>query len=746
MPKKIYLRLLQGGLIASLLIVFAVFADMLFPFITPKQLIFNILMEVLFAFWLIFILRYPEYRPKRSYITYGLIAYFLAILASCAVSVDINLSFWGDAERMLGFFHLFHFFIFYLILISVFRSWKEWQALLLSSVLVATVVSAKGLWGGNVYSSIGNTTYVSGYLIFNLFFSLLLFFRSKRGLLHWLYLLPVGIMLAEFWSCHTSGAIIGLFFSLLLMFFLLGLFHKNRSLRRASLLISVVAVLGVVILFSQYQAAWFQNSFLKNLTFQKATFQTRLISWQSAAKDFHNHPLFGTGFGNYAVIFDKHFDPRFFDYATTETYFDRAHNNLVDIISTTGLVGLLTYLSIFIAALYYLLREFNHNGRRAGTEGNGPRRNLEIIIIVSLLAAYFIQNLAVFDSFVTYIGLMITLGFIHWSVQEREVSAEGEIELRAPIIGAQWELTFLIIVLSLILLFVNHYNLKPWRMFQGVITGYGHILDGETSRGLAAYRRALSGTPLDRDGRTTLYTFVFSNPDVLNTLSAKEAAAFLEYAVSLAEENVAHNPQDSMAQMHLAQVSDVAARYHYQDLIQFNQYSARAMNAIDNAIESSPGRAPVYLVKSQILLGRGENEEAIRVIEHAISLNPNYNEGYCRLAQFYLFLEEKDKVEDPLRRCADLGGANQINSASLLIAAADYFALEEDYEYALQFAHRLVYLYENNGEVWLILAKLYHIAGEEEIAAQAAENAIILTPGLQDDWESFLAQAKKLKK
>jgi hypothetical protein len=109
MNKKTYLYLLQGGLIASLLIVFLVFKDLLFPFITSKQLVFNILMEILLVFWLVFIWRFPAYRPKKNFITFGLLAYFIAILVSCVISVNFGLSFWGNAERMLGFFHLFHF-------------------------------------------------------------------------------------------------------------------------------------------------------------------------------------------------------------------------------------------------------------------------------------------------------------------------------------------------------------------------------------------------------------------------------------------------------------------------------------------------------------------------------------------------------------------------------------------------------------------------------------------------------------
>jgi magnesium-transporting ATPase (P-type) len=90
MPQKTYMRILQVGLFASLLIVFFVFKDLLFPYITSKQLAFNILMEFLAAIWLVFILRYPEYRPKNNLITYGLIAYFTAIFISCLVSVNFT--------------------------------------------------------------------------------------------------------------------------------------------------------------------------------------------------------------------------------------------------------------------------------------------------------------------------------------------------------------------------------------------------------------------------------------------------------------------------------------------------------------------------------------------------------------------------------------------------------------------------------------------------------------------------------
>ncbi|MFA5109232.1 MAG: O-antigen ligase family protein [Patescibacteria group bacterium] len=747
MPAKTYLKILQIGLLASLLIVFFVFKDLLFPYITSKQLSFNILMEILGAIWLVFILRYPAYRPKKNLITFGLAAYFGAVLISCAVSVDFNLSFWGDSERMLGFFHLFHFLIFYLILITVFRSWREWRALFFVSVAVATLVSLFGLTGPEVFSSIGNTAYVSGYLIFNLFFCLILFFRASGKGWRWLYLLPVAIMLLEFKAAFTSGAIVGLFCGILLLFFLLGLFHKNKGLRRISLVTFGAVVILLIVLFSQSKTPWFQNSFLKSFTFQKITFQTRLISWKGAAADFKYHPLFGTGFGNYAIIFDKHFDSKFFNYMKSETYFDRAHNNLIDIVSTTGLVGLLAYLSIFAAVLYYLIMEFRKNGARVGGREDGNRRNLEILIIIALVAAYFIQNLVVFDSFVTYIGLMIILGFIYWRISERaemtgETDREDNGEKRLVISGS-WELTILIISLIIAYVFIYQCSIRPWRMFQGVIVGYGDIVQGNLSAGIAAYRKALIGTPLDRDGRATLISLV-SGSNLLSSLPADTAGDIADYVISLAEKNVAENPQDSLMQMQLAQILDMTARLNFDNLIKFNYYSARAVNAINRSIEASPGRAPVYLVKAQMLLIRGEKDEAIKTVEYAISLNTEYSEGYCRLAQFYLLLKDDEKIGAPLDKCADLGGTDDLNSGPLLLKAIAYYVDKGDYTRALKFSERLTVVYDSDPEAWFNLAKLYLITGDATRTQVAVSKALALDPKREKDWQDFLASLEKL--
>ncbi len=739
MSPKNYLRLLQGGLILSLFFVLFVFTGLLFPYITSKQLPFNMLMEVLLAFWLVFIWRYPTFRPKLNLMIYSLMAYFAVILASCFTGVDFNLSFWGDVERMLGFFHIFHFFIFFLILISVFRTWSEWRALLISSVGVATVVSLIGLLGAHEYSTIGNTAYVSGYLIFNFFFAAILFLRTNSKW-RFAYLIPFLIMLFQFKNMHTSGAIIGFAASLFLIMILVGILHSQKKVRIQLLSISALLIIIVVLTFSQQNSAWFQKSFLKNLTSQKTTFQTRLLSWKGAARDFKYHPILGTGFGNYAIIFDRQFDPIFFNYDKVETYFDRAHNNLIDITSTTGVAGLITYLSIFIFALIYLIKKLKVNAWKINGEENG-KRNLEIVFVLALMAAYFIQNLAVFDSLVTYVGLMIMLGFVYWLPKEKALDAEDTIiETSGWLQNNNRELLALVVLLVIATTVVFKYNIGPWKMLTGSINGYTNIMVGRSAEGFDIFRSALSGTPLDRDGRSTLINLVLGNPDTLTVLPADTLKLDYDYIVSLAQQNLQYNEHDSLFQLQMAQVYDLGARLFYKDKEQRAYYSNLSVESADKAIAASPGRIPGYFVKAQALLVQEKTDEAVAILSYAASLNPSYSQSYCRLAQVYMMSDKTDNLGEALNKCVDGGDVNQLGSGNSLISAASYFADKGDYPRAILVVERLSAVYKDNAEVWFNLAKLYFLNDEVDKARVAADKSLSLDKTFQGQIDQLFSK------
>jgi len=737
MSKKVYLWILNLGILASFFSVFLVNKNFLFPYISSKQIYFNIVIEVLTVFFIMALVKFPELRPKKSWITFGLLSYFFIILVLCFTGVDFNLSFWGDVERMLGFFHLAHFLIFYLIIITVFRTWNDWQILFNISIIASTLVALYGITNKIDYSTIGNTSYVAGYMIFNIFFAFLLIAKEKNWFIRPFYFIAIIFLLWAFKISDSSGGYVGFGIGLIVMLFLFSLFIKNKTKKIIALSSFAVFFILICSLFyfrnnETLKSTWVGNV-INQISVGKNTFQTRLLSWRAAAKDFKNHPLLGTGFGNYAITFDKYFDPTFYNYTASETYFDRAHNNLIDITSTTGIFGLITYLSIFCAAGYYLI--------------NGFRKNKivlsDFVLISSLVVAYFIQNLAVFDSLVTYISLMVLLGYIYYLSQNKEEEGVSLLKNYDEKISYDTKEIIGLLGLALIMSFIIfQYNYKVIKMLNYTILGQIYLNQGDLIKTYESYKKALSyNTPLDRDSRTSLMRSIYST-SVLNGLDIAKGNEILNYVIDLAEKNVDYNPKDSLAQLQLAQLYNTASQYNYTDQNKFFNYNNKALEAINKSIEASPRRIPNYFSKAQIYLTIGETKKSLETLEYALSLNTDYPDSYCQLAQLQFILKNENDGYKDMNVCLEKGGANLINSQTTLNKIATHYKEKKDPKHLAYVYEKYAQMSPNDANILVELSKIYLEAGDKENAINAANRAAAIDPRLKNSVEDYIKSLK----
>ncbi len=756
MSQKIYLWILKIGALASFACVLLVLPNLLFPFITSKQIPFNILMEVLFVIWLAFIIKFPQWNPfgkfagqrTKNLVTWGLFAFFAALLASCFISVDFNLSMWGDVERMLGAFHILHFAILYLVTITVFRDRKDWKLLFAVALAGALIVALKGT--NDSKSTIGNNAYTAAYMIFGIWFVFTLFLfdhlaKRKDNLVKWLYFLILPLLLFVLKKTDTSGAFVGVGVGMMTFVFLYGVTNKIKKLRIASWIVLVLGIGFIVMYYTNINNPSFPKiSILDNISLQKNTFQTRLISWRGAWEDFKNHPLMGVGHGNYAIIFDKYFDPKFYDYSRGETYFDRAHNNLIDIASTTGLIGIITYLSIFGFVGFYLIKAFRR-GRIGGAE---------FALWSSLYVAYFVQNLVVFDSFVTYLCLMCILGYTHWITNSNENDGNSQALLS---IGGEKELVnkeiYTYVAAGALMLFVMfNYNISVFNMLSGVIKGQQAIGGGQFMTGYQIYKKALSkNTVLDRDGRSMFLKSYAGRISDISKLKAEQIQEVTDFAISLAEENIKYNPHDSMMQMERARTYDAAAKL-IKDKDKSKEYAQKALESIQDSIDASPNRIPLYFVKSQFLVGLGRVDEAISALEYAEPMNPNFYETSCQLGQIYIIksglegetdkagLQEKGYVQ--LDKCLSNGGGDMLAVESVIVQAINHYSEKEDLDKVVQLYEQLVNFRQKDPTVWKNLALLYANVGNIDRAEKAANVAAQLDPSLREDVDQFIKQLK----
>jgi len=748
MSQKAYLWILRTGIYSSFIIFLLVLKNLLFPYITSKQIPFNILVEILTIIWISFIIKYPQWNPFKSknkkLITIGLISFFSALTLSCFTGIDFNLSFWGDVERMLGVFHLIHFLFFYLIIITIMKDWKDWRILFATSTITSLIISIIGLYtGSNNHSTIGNTAYVSGLLIFAIYFSVILFFKDiKFKGWRWLYLAPMPFLLLEFKSAGTTGALVGLSFSILCFFFLYGLFYAIKKNKAKAEKVKAIVFLGLFLLItfsSIFVLTHKQTGFLadieplQEINIHKNTFQTRLISWQAGIKDFKNHWLLGTGHGNYAIIFDKYFEASFYNFSRGETYFDRAHNNLLDIASTSGVLGLITHLFIFFALGYYLFQALLK--KRIGI--------LEFSLISSLIIAYFVQNLAVFDSFVTYVSFMVILGYISFIANTEDnnnnasnLLSDGDKEF------SNNEIASLVITSIIIFIIMFQYNILPYKMLDKTIEGQMLFNQRKVEQAVNFYIKTYeTETVLDRDSRDIYIRSIISHYREIAALDEQKIKEIMSFSIDQGEKNVALNPKDSLMNMQLARLYDIAFRITKDEKAK-KKYGEKALEAIEASLKASPERIPVYFLKAQFLINQGRTNEAIEVLKYSGTLNKDYFENTCQLGQIYLIAGEDEKGYKEMNECIDKGGVSFIGYKGAVEKLINHYAQEGDVE-------KLIILYEhfakfdrNNPKIWINIAKLNAKAGHIKKAEKAALRAAKINPKLAEDVKTFIKSLK----
>ena len=154
-----------------------------FPFVTPKTIYFRILVEIIFAAYLFLVISSPRYRPKINGLSITLFIFLFILVLTSILGVNFERSFWSTYERMTGLFTQFHLLIFFIVLTSVFKEIKDWEKFLAVSVFVGVLLSLNVLLGQETSTrgggTIGNTSFMAAYLLFDIFFALILFLAKR---------------------------------------------------------------------------------------------------------------------------------------------------------------------------------------------------------------------------------------------------------------------------------------------------------------------------------------------------------------------------------------------------------------------------------------------------------------------------------------------------------------------------------------------------------------------------------------
>ena len=348
----------------------------------PKILTIYVIAFTVFALWLTdFIIHRRSVRIPSLVVVVGV---FLASqMLATATSVDIHTSIFGYYGRFNGgLLSIIAYCILFFVSLQTFDR-KTFQNLLKVSLVASTIVLLWGLPGRllgvdmscilyrgefstscwtnefrpqeRMFSTLGQPNWLGVYLTMHVFMGIFLWLRkhkdtlrdmvkpTKRTILYGTYLLLVafGVVLTG-----SRSSEMGLFGGLVVLF-LVYLWRRGKKAH-------VKALVFLILLNTIVFGAWYTYR-LSQARADKITHSgtIRLIVWEGALKLAARYPLTGTGPETFAYTYFLTRPEAHNNTTERDLIYNKAHNEFLNFLATTGVVGF----SAYILMLYMMIRQ-----------------------------------------------------------------------------------------------------------------------------------------------------------------------------------------------------------------------------------------------------------------------------------------------------------------------------------------------------------------------------------------------------
>ncbi len=746
--ENIYLKIIEWGTYLALFAPFIFIKEYFFPFVVPKTIFFRIVVDIIFVAYILLAVSNPKYRPRITPLTIAITLFLGVLVLTSIIGVNFERSFWSVFERMTGLLTFFHLFVFYIVLTSCFKERKQWERILSVSILAAIFICFYALTSENLITrgggTLGNSSFFSVYILFNLFFVLILLV-VKSGLRRIFYGLALILFLFLLFfnpGGFTKGAVSAFAIGMVLLVVGYMFFSRNKLLKR---LAPVVLILMVLI----------GISVVKNFYFKERAFdirdipdRSRQIVWNIGWQAWQERFWFGWGLENFNVPFVKYFDPEIT--LTNDIWYDRVHNIVLDTGVSSGIIGLLSYLSIFGIAIFELLKLLPKVGEK---------KNIIIPLgMVVLFLVYFLQNIWVFDMISSYIMFFLSLAFVGFLIspqREEDKSSSSATESRLRDEGGKesealfdfavaredkeevnWRIVplpsfvgIVLIVLTILVFFLG--NIQPARTSKFILKGMIYPLE----QSLPNFQKAFKTSSMAKFEAPEQFSMKIS------ALAAQSGQnkELLNQGFQLAEEefkkSIAQNPLDSRLYLFLGR--------HYNYFYQFTEDKEKlvlAEKALEKALELGPANQQVYFIFAQTRFLQGNKEKALELLQKAKDLEPRFAEAGWYLVKGYKMTGKYELALSELKKLENLGFDWQKNTETLKEGIEILKETGEDINVLIPLYEKGIEIDSQDIYLWEDLINAYINADKREKAKEAAENFLKIKPEFAPQVEQLLKE------
>jgi hypothetical protein len=322
-----------------------------------------------------------------------------------------------------------------------------------------------------------------------------------------------------------------------------------------------------------------------------------------------------------------------------ETWFDNAHNIIMNTLAVQGILGLLVYLSIFVVAIYLLLRGFF-------------RKNLDIhftIIISGFLIAHLVQNIVVFENPTSYLYFMFCLAMVSGMAGEgkkdmNEVNKKpiGDKKVTGGFLWSMGTVGFFLVFI---------FNIQPARANMRALDAIRDISTNINAAPTSMATALAFNSPHVDDIRNDIARSVNTLLRDPNTkMDSKLAKQLAEMSLENIKKNDLLHPLDIRVHLSISQLSEILANITKSEL-----YSQDAEYYLQKAVSISPKRQQLLYSLSAFQMQNSRYDEAENNLEKSIEYDPVIGEGYWRLAYVYKLQGEDAKTTELINNAKQLG-------------------------------------------------------------------------------------------
>ena len=572
--------------------------------------------------------------------------------------------------------------------------------------------------GVRIEATLGNASYLGLYALFHIFISTLLFVRDKRVLARVFYGTAGVLNLIVLYNTATRGAILGLFGGAIIAAALIAIFEKEWGAQRKIALGSVLAIVALVGGLVIFHNAPFITSNpvlarIASVTRVESVLQemsaSRFRIWEMGWKGFKEHPVLGWGQENFNLVFSKYYDPRMYG---QEPWFDRAHNVVFDRLVDGGTLGLLSYLSIFLSVIYYLWFCRRKNESFAITER---------ALFTGLLAAYFFQNLFIFDQFASYFLFFSVLAFLHFRATESERTSE-RLE-REAFEQKDYIAAALIVVGTVAVLYTVSIN--GIRANQTLLEAIRPQTEG-IGKNLEYFKRALAYDHV---------VGIMETREQLVTVSA--GLASMQDNRQTKDDLFVLAKEEMRKQVNLQPMD---ARYHLFLANLFTGYGAieDAISELQQGIAVSPKKEQFYYLLGNLYFSIGKYERAIEVFRVPFENAPENNQSRTLYAAAAIYAGKDDIAEKTLK---PMGGMEEMASIADTIFVNAYVSRGQ-FDKVAEIWERRVAKDPNSPQAYLSLAAAYVKLGKSQKAIDTVKKVMEIAPDFKQQGEELIRRIK----